>query len=195
MKQYNSNNGSLVRKGSLQESQSRKGMTFAEAFIKVDAVLVVDISYSMNASDVAVDEAGRRTRHAEAQLQLEKLQRKFPGRLAVVAFSDRAEFCLTGVLPAVQGGTDLLSALQFVAPAAGCGIKFIVASDGEADDPQGTLDFAKVLPNKIDTIHIGNSVEGRKFLADLANATRGVSIDKGVDLLEESVTLLLQEKN
>ncbi len=187
------NNQSLIRKGSLQESQARKGVTFAEAFLTVDAILLVDVSGSMSAHDVVI-EGGLRSRYDEAQLQLERLQRKFPGRLAIVAFSDNAEFCPAGVLPRIQGGTDLLNALRYVSPADGCGLKFIVASDGEPNSPEETLRYAnKTLTNRIDTIHIGSSERGRKFLEELSAASGGTAIDKGVDLLEESITKLLRD--
>lgn len=182
---------SLIVKGSLQESQKNRNVTFAEAFLSVDALIIVDISASMATRDVVV-EGTTRSRWDEANVQLARVQRRFPGKLAVVAFSDNAEFCPAGVLPPIKGGTNLHGALEFVKPAAGCGLKFIVASDGEPDDPAGTLSYAKTLGNKIDTIHIGSSEKGRKFLEELAAAAGGKSIDKGVELLEESVTKLLK---
>lgn len=181
------------KRGSLSESQKQKKLTFAEAFLSVDALLIVDISISMSTEDIPVEGGlAMRSRWEEANIQLENLQRKFPGRLAVVAFSTRAEFCPTGVLPGANGGTNLTGALEFVAPADGCGIKFIVASDGEPDNAQSALAFAKTLTNKIDTIHIGNSERGRKFLEELAHASGGQAMDKSVSLLEEAVTLLLK---
>lgn len=177
-------------KGSLQERQSQSKLTMAEAFLTVEAICIVDISSSMATQDVN-SEGGRRSRWSEANVQLTRLQAKFPGKLAVVAFSDRAEFCPSGTLPPTQGGTNMLGALQFVSAADGAGIKFIVVSDGCSDNDAGTLAYAKTMVTGIDTIYIGSDPRGKQFMEALARAGRGKSITKGVELLEESVTLLL----
>lgn len=181
----------IAVKGSLQESQKKRDITFAEAFLTVEAICVVDISASMGVQDVG-GESGLQSRWSEANSQLAKLQARFPGKLAVVAFSDYAQFCPSGVLPFIQSSTNMLGALQFVAPADGVGIKFIVVSDGEPDDGPSTLAYAKTLSTQIDTIFIGTSAAGRLFMEQLAAATRGRSIVKGVSLLEESVVRLLR---
>lgn len=185
-----SQSNSLVVRGSLQESQKQKKLTFAEAFITVDAVLVVDISLSMEERDVVAEGGHLTTRWDEANNQLRRIQRRFPGRVAVVAFSHRTEFCPDGQLPPVQSNTDMLDALKFVAPADGCGIKFIVASDGEPDEPEETLKQASHM-SPIDAIHIGTSEEGRRFMERLAKASGGKSVDTTVDLLEDVVVKLL----
>lgn len=183
----------LIRKtGSLRETQTRKGMTFAQAFLSVEAILVVDISGSMSTQDVA-SESGMCSRHEEANRQLQRLQRRFPGRLAVVAFSDNAEFCPDGKLPGVKGGTNLYGALQFIAPADGCGIRIIVCSDGEPDDPASTLALAQKMDSKIDCLHIGTSERGRRFMEELAKASGGKSIDACVLELEDKITRLLTD--
>lgn len=181
----------LAIKGSLAESQKKRNITMAESFLSIEALVLVDISSSMSTQDVN-SEGGRCSRWSEANRQLTHLQARFPGKLAVVAFSDRAEFCPSGVLPPTQGGTNLLGALQFVAQADGCGIKFICVSDGEPDNPDGTLAYAKTLTTAIDSIYIGApGGRGEEFMERLSEATNGRSISKSVDLLEESVTLLL----
>lgn len=181
----------LAVKGSLQESQKNRQVTFAEAFLTVEAIVVVDISASMSTCDVAV-EGGLTSRWAEANNQLQRLQAKHPSKIAVVAFSDNSEFCPSGVLPPVRSSTNMLRALQFVAPADDTGIKFIVVSDGCPDDPQGTLAYAKSLKTSINTIYVGNDPNGRVFMDQLAATTRGKSVAKGVELLEEQITLLLK---
>lgn len=180
----------IAVKGSLQESQKKRDVTFAEAFLTVEAICVVDISASMGVADVGVE--GLRSRWDEANQQLAKLQARFPGKLAVVAFSDYAQFCPSGVLPFIQSSTNMLGALQFVAPADGVGIKFIMVSDGSPDDPQGTLAYASQMQSPIDAIYIGTDPGGKEFMEKLAAATRGRSITKGVSLLEESVVRLLR---
>lgn len=180
----------LAVKGSLQESQKNHKVTFAEAFMTVDAIVIVDISASMSTQDVDA-EGGVRSRHEEANNQLQRLQARHPAKIAVVAFSNDSQFCPSGVLPPVQSSTNMLGALQFVAPADDTGIKFILVSDGEPDDPQGTLAFARTLKTSINTIFVGKG-RGGDFMRELAQATKGRSVEKGVELLEENITLLLK---
>jgi Mg-chelatase subunit ChlD len=180
----------LVVKGSLAETSRQNKLEFAEAFLTVDAILVVDISASMAAQDVPVEAGVCRSRWEEANNQLKHLQARYPGRLAIVAFSNDAAFMPGGVLPPVQSSTDLTGALQFVRPADGCGIKFIVASDGEPDNPMTALDVARTM-TPIDAIHIGTSERGRRFMEMLAKASGGQSVDTSVDLLEDVVVKLL----
>lgn len=180
----------LAVKGSLAESQKNRKVTFAEAFMTVDAIVIVDISASMNTNDVEA-EGGIKSRWEEANNQLQRLQARHPSKIAVVAFSTKVEFCPSGVLPPTQSSTNMLGALQFVAPADDTGIKFIVIADGEVDDPQGTLAFARTLKTPIDTVYVGKSETGRKFLEELSNATKGKAVTKGVNLLSETVERLL----
>ena len=180
----------LTVKGSLSQTQGTKNMSFSEVFLNVEAIILADVSASMSTCDVPT-EGGTRSRHEEANHQLRLIQRRFPGRIAVVAFSSKAEFCPDGQLPRVDSNTDMLAALHFVAPADGCGIKYIVVSDGCPDDEVSTLAFARNMQNSIDTIFIGSDQSGRTFMQQLANATKGRSVEGSVDLLEESVTLLL----
>ena len=109
----------------------------------------------------------------------------------MVAFSDDAAFMPGGQLPYPLAGTDMRRALEFVRPADGCGIKYIVVSDGEPNDPEGALDVAKGM-SPIDCIHIGSDEEGREFMERLAKASGGKSVDCSVDLLEENITKLLK---
>lgn len=179
----------LTVKGSLAESQKNRNVTFAEAFLTVEAIVVVDISASMSERDVPA-EGGLTSRWAEANVQLQRLQAKHPSKIAVVAFSDNAEFCPSGVLPPVRSSTNMLGALQFIAPADDTGIKFILVSDGEPDSADATLAFARTMKSAINTIFVGSG-RGKDFMDELAKATKGKSIVRGVELLEESVTLLL----
>jgi len=179
----------LVVKGSLAETSHNKKLEFAEAFLTVDAIMICDISGSMAERDVAT-EGGYCSRWEECNRQLARIQRRFPGRLAVVAFSDDAQFMPGGVLPAPLAGTDLTNALEFVAPADGTGIKYIVASDGEPNDPESALRVASKM-SPIDAIHIGTSEEGRDFMKRLAKASGGKSVEVGVELLEDAVVKLL----
>src|SRR5688572_23127491 len=185
------NNQALAVKGSLAESSKNKNVTFAEAFMVVDAIVIVDISASMSQRDVDA-EGGLASRWEEANNQLQRLQARHPSKIAVVAFSTKVDFCPSGVLPPVQSSTNMLGALQFVSPADDTGIKFILVSDGEPDDPASTLNWARKMKTPINTIFVGKG-RGADFMRELANATKGKSVEKGVELLEENITLLLKE--
>lgn len=178
------------KRGSIQESQKQRGITFAQAFLSVDALLIFDTSSSMITKDVD-GEGGKVSRHEEAGRQLSRLQARFPGRIAVVSFNSDVEFRPDGTLPPPTGGTAMLRALQFVQPAAGCGIRFIVCSDGEPDMVEETLQFAESLKTRIDAIHIGSSKSGHDFMQRLASCSGGQSIDESVLELEAIVTKLL----
>lgn len=85
----------------------------------------------------------------------------------------------------------MLGALQFVSPADGCGIRLIIASDGEPDDAEGTLRHARQMSSTIDTVYIGTSESGRLFMEKLAAATKGRSVAHGVELLADTIGRLL----
>ena len=179
----------LQVKGSLAETSHNRAVEFAEAFLTVDAIMICDVSGSMAERDVPC-EGGVRSRFDECNEQLKRLQRRFPGRLAVVAFSSDVAFVPGGVLPFMGGGTELTEALEFVRPADGTGIKYIVASDGCPSDPEGCLRVAKSM-SPIDAIYIGTDPEGKEFMEKLAKASGGKSVDVGVELLEDVVVKLL----
>jgi Mg-chelatase subunit ChlD len=180
----------LQVKGSLTETQKQRNLSFAEVFVTVDAILIVDVSGSMSTQDVHAED-GVKSRFSEANRQLKKLQARMPGRLAVVEFSDDAAFCPDGQLTGVKGGTDLLGALQFVSPASGCGIKFIVVSDGRPDDEFSTLTYAQQMKEKLNCIHIGSDPRGKEFMERLAAAAGGQSLESEVQLLSDNIVRLL----
>ena len=185
---------SLTVKGSLTETQRQRNLSFAEAFVTVDAIIVVDVSGSMSTADVRAED-GIQSRFNEANRQLKKLQSRMPGKLAVVEFSDDAVFCPDGQLSGVKGGTDLLGALQFVSPAAGCGLKFIIVSDGLPESPDETIQYAQQLHEKLDCIHIGTDPRGKQFMERLAAASGGQALESEVQLLSDNIVKLLKEKN
>jgi hypothetical protein len=180
----------LTVKGSLTETQKQRNLSFAEAFLTVEAILVVDVSGSMITQDVNAED-GVKSRFSEANRQLKKLQARMPGKLAVVEFSDDVVFCPDGQLTGVKGGTDLLGALQFVSPAAGCGIKFIIVSDGLPDSPEETLQYAGQLHEQLNCIHIGKDARGKVFMDRLAKASGGKSLESEVQLLSDNIVRLL----
>ncbi|UOF76894.1 von willebrand factor (vwF) type a domain protein [Bacteriophage sp.] len=141
------------------------------------AILLVDVSGSMDMHDCAEG----KTRYKVACEQLLSLQRSLEGKIAVVAFSDRPFFCPGGIPPMPNGGTDLTAALKFIQPADGCGIRFVVISDGEPDNGTTAIELANKFTTKIDTVYCGPETgAGREFLSDLAAASGGVFAGQSV---------------
>jgi Mg-chelatase subunit ChlD len=181
-----------IVKGSLDAVAKRENKTLAESFLTCDTLLLVDMSSSMSTKD-----AGNGiSRYDAAERDVIRLQNKYEGRVALVCFSSTVEFCPTGNPIRLGGGTDLEKALKFIRPADDCGIKLIVISDGEPNEPDKTLETAKMFKSKIDCIFIGpeNDVYGgRAFLEKLANVTGGefVSSEKPGQLMAETERLML----
>jgi len=177
--------------GSLGAIAQQEGKTIAESFLSADVLLVVDMSGSMSAHDAP----GGKSRYEAAESELRRLQEQNPGKIAVIAFSDTAEFCPTGIPRRMGAGTNLAGALRFVKPADGTGVRFIVISDGEPDDPALALSVARSFSSKIDCVYIGPEDGyggGRKFLQQLAAASGGTYCQGDAPgLLADQVTLLL----
>lgn len=178
--------------GSLSALAHRDNISLAESFLSVDALLIVDVSGSMEAQDAP----GGKSRHEAAEAELRRLQADFPGKIGVICFSDHAQFVPTGIPIRMNGSTNLAGALSFVKAADGLGIKLIVISDGQPDDPGQALSIAQTFKSKIDTVYIGpedgGDWGGRGFLKQLAAASGGTfSKSSAPGLLAEQVTLLL----
>lgn len=176
--------------GSLQQVSQTKGITLAESFLDVDVLLVVDMSGSMGCKDAP----GGLSRYEAAENELARLQGELPGKIGVIAFSSYPVFVPNGKPPHLDGSTDMAGALQFVKVADDTGIKFILISDGEPNDKEGTLKVAKTFKTKIDTIFIGPEMSsGKAFLDKLASLTGGKSVKtKEVAMLAQPVKALLQ---
>lgn len=186
----NQNNQQIVQ-GSLGAVAKKTGNSIATGFLNVKCLVMVDVSGSMSSADAS----GGKTRYEAACEQLERLQAENPGEIGVCAFSDRAEFCPSGVPINQGGGTDMLAALRMMKMADACGIKLILISDGEAGDEAGTLKEAAKFSSKIDTIYIGPETgPGREFLRKLSLATGGISITNQtgeLGKLSENITKLI----
>jgi len=179
--------------GSLTSISQTSNKSLAESFLSVDVLLLVDMSGSMTMNDAQDGKA----RHEVATSELRRLQSEMPGKIGVVAFSGRVEFCPSGVPTPFFDTTDMAKALQFVKPADGTGIRFILISDGLPDDAGGTLRVARTFESHIDTIYIGPESgwdsHGREFLKRLANVTGGQHVkSKEIAQLAEPVMLLLE---
>lgn len=179
-----------IVKGSIADISRQNGQSLAQTFISVDCVVLVDTSGSMSARD----SVGGNSRYDQACWELATLQGSLPGKIGVISFSDSTEFCPNGTPRYLGGGTDLAGALQFakIADVPG-GMRFIVISDGQPDNPDAALRIARKYANKIDTIYVGaERGPGREFLERLAAASGGqhVTAEK-VKELAASVTKLL----
>lgn len=158
--------------GSLGQIAQRDGVSLAETFLNCDGILLVDQSGSMSSCDAPGDQS----RYDAADKELARLQREFPGKVAVVAFSSTAVFCPGGVPMRLGGGTDMGEALRFVKVADDAGLKIILISDGEPNSESEALAAARQFKTRIDTIYIGPEDDyhgGRAFLQRLAKATGG----------------------
>lgn len=157
--------------GSIESLAQQNGTSIAESFLSADAIVIVDVSGSMDTPD----SRGGRRRYDVACEELAKLQASMPGRVAVVAFSSIVQFVPGGVPPLLGAGTDLAAALRFVKVADEC-VQFIVISDGQPDDEQEALKIAKSYKSKINCVYVGpeRNRYGAEFLRRLASASGGV---------------------
>lgn len=187
-------NTSLVP-GSLQAISQQAGQTLAESFLSADAIVLVDTSGSMDARDVyqaTWEQPVTLSRYEAACNELKKLQASLPGRVAVVAFSDRPEFAPGGVPRYIGSGTDLARALAFVHAADGCEMRFIVISDGQPNDQEAALREAKTFTSRIDTVFVGPEGDpGAAFLKRLADASGGQYSKNTIKEIADRVEQLL----
>lgn len=180
--------------GSLGAIAKESGKSLAESFMSADAIVLVDVSGSMS-DTIRAPGGGYHSRYQAACLELEKLQRTLPGRIAVVEFSSGPAFCWSGRPSFQMGGTDMAEALRFIKPADGCGMTIVLISDGMPDDAGETLSVARGFTTKIDTIFIGNEgEEGAAFLRRLAAATGGSASVNTVPELAAAIKGLLPGK-
>lgn len=182
----------IILSGSVADVAQREGRDIAESFLAVDAVIIVDVSYSMNTRD----SRGGRRRYDVALEELQTLQQHLPGKLAVVAFSDTVQFCPGGQPPFLGGGTNLAEALRFCRVADTIpGMRFVVVSDGEPNNEPAALEVARDYANRIDTVFVGpeRDPRGQDFLRRLAQISGGqpVTADRVMQLADKVTTLLL----
>jgi len=165
-----------LTKGSLAQMARDNNKSLAEMWINVDAVILVDISGSMDQHDAR----GGQSRFDVAQEELARLQGTMPGKLAIIAFSHDTLFVPSGSLPGTQGTTNLAGALKFARAADSIpDMRFVVISDGEPDDERAALDEARLFNNRIDTVYVGpESGGGLKFLQRLASLKGGKNMVK-----------------
>lgn len=187
----NANNNQIVA-GSLGAVARKNGTSIAMGFMGVKAFVMVDVSGSMETHDAG----GGKTRYQAACEQLEQLQNQMPGEIAVGAFSSFASFSPSGVPVNVGASTDMIKALNMMLMADNTDIRLVLISDGEPDNPSGTLKIAAKFKSKIDTIFVGPETgAGREFLRKLAELTGGIAVvnkTKDLGLLSQNITRLIE---
>lgn len=177
-------------KGSLGAVAKDTGHSLAHTFVNADVVVLVDTSGSMGTPD---SRAGQ-TRYDVACEELATLQDNLPGKIAVISFSDRTMFCPDGIPFNLRGGTDLAGALRFARVADVPGMRFIILSDGEPDEPQAALREAAKYRAQIDVIYVGSETSplGRDYLTQLARLSGGTTVTaETAKQLASTVQLLL----
>lgn len=166
-------NDTAIIPGSLRQIAQRDGMSLAESFLNVDAIILVDVSGSMD----TCDSWNNQRRYDVALQELARLQNTMPGKLGIVAFASSAQFVPSGVPPLLGSGTNLASALQFVRVADTGDIRFMVISDGQPDNAEAALREATKFRGRIDTIYVGpEGGQGAEFLRRLATAHGGQTV-------------------
>lgn len=177
--------------GSLSAVAKRDNQSLAESFMSADAIILCDVSGSMDARD----SRGGKSRYAVALEELAQLQARMPGKLAVIAFSSEVQFCPGGLPPLMGCSTDLAGALRFARVADVEGMQFVVISDGQPDDEKAALAEAALYKARISTIFVGPEGDSaaRAFLAKLAAKSGGQAItaDRAQELASKTEHLLL----
>lgn len=177
--------------GSLSDIAQQQHTSIAETFLSADAVVIVDVSASMDSRDAR----GNRTRYELAIDELASLQASLPGKVAVIAFSTTVMFVPGGQPPFLQGSTDLAEALRFAKVADLPEVRFVIISDGEPDSREDALAVARGYKARIDTIYVGPEVYplGRDFLSELACVSGGqtATADRVSDLALTTERLLI----
>jgi len=165
--------------GSFAEMQRTTGAGMAKSWLRVEAVILVDVSSSMETADAG--DGDREQRVAVARREVAKLQKRMPGKLAIVNFNHDASWSPEGRIENPSGSTNVAGALEYVqellGDAGAAGIKVVVVSDGEPDSAEAALEEAGKLAAKgavINTVYCGpDRGLGKGFLTRLAAAGKG----------------------
>lgn len=180
-----------IIKGSLSQIAKDQNKSIAETFMHADCVVMVDTSGSMSSQD----SRGGKTRYEVACSELASVQGRLPGKIAVISFSEKVQFCPSGLPEYFGGGTALDKCLAFARVADLPGMHFILISDGEPNNEVDALREARKFKQKIDTIYVGPEKDnsgGRAFLHKLALSSGGQAVDDfQVKALEANVLKLL----
>lgn len=178
--------------GSLSAISQSTGKSLAESFMNADCILLLDESGSMGSNDAKDNKSRRQV----AREEVIRLQKDYPGKIALIVFSDRPVFCPSGIPQTLDGSTNLYDALNYIKPCDNTGMKLILISDGVPSRQEDCITLASTFISKIDVVFIGNETDyqgGRKFMERLASVTGGKSLKSDTPgMLGKEVTLLLK---
>lgn len=154
-------------------------------------VVILDVSYSMDERDAIYN--GQRCRRIDAaKAQLIEIQAKFPGQVAIIAFSDEAEAVPGGVAPEPNGWTNLHLALEMARAADTGAMKFCIISDGLPQQTELVYREAEKFSVPLDVIYVGRQPEGRAFMQEFAAKTGGqFYTDTSTMLLTTTISKML----
>ncbi len=178
-----------IVKGSISDMADKMGTSLAESLMSAEILVLLDVSYSMDAQDAR----NGKSRHSVAHEELINLQETNEGKIALVCFSDTVITCFDGNPVRANGSTNLTEGLNSIRMVDGTDIKIIVISDGEPNSESRALETARTFSSKINTLYIGpESGGGRRFLEKLANQSGGQSLkSEEIGSLHSGVTFLL----
>lgn len=181
---------SAIIRGSQQAIAQQTGKSLAQTFVGAEAVIICDCSGSMNTPD----SRGGKTRYDVACEELQALQGSLPGKIALISFNNLVMFNPAGEPMIPSGGTDLAAALQYCKRVDVEGIRFVLLSDGEPDQPDKALGIARTYKNRIDVVYVGpeDRPAGRDYLQRLAAVSGGqiVTADRAKSLAAATQKLL-----
>lgn len=157
--------------GSVYDLAFRSGEQVEAIVANAEVVVMIDISSSMN-------DGYSPSRFDRAVEALTQIQTQYPGKVLVISFNDVARYELSGVPAQASGSTNMTSALELAKQFDDTGMRFILISDGEPNDPNGTRRFAEEFIDPIDTIYIGpDSGRGLEFLRSITTGTHAGKVD------------------
>ena len=168
-----------------------KGGDVALAMLDAKIVLLCDRSSSM----LEKDAFNRKARYEVEDQIVKRLQTKYPGQIVLVSFRDWSDIHPNGELPHPSGMTNMTAGLEKAQPLIEAGLRAVLISDGEPDDPYSVMELAKQLKGKLDVCYVGpEGSGGQQFLHEVARVAMGTFDTndlKNPQLLEERITRLL----
>lgn len=179
--------------GSIKDVATRTNRSIEEVFMDLQALVMVDVSSSMDYAEYSPDGTRGKSRWERANEELLNIQAQYPGLIGVIAFGATTDFIYDGHIPDPSGSTPMHDALDLAIIADG-GLEMWLISDGEPDNGPEVLKRAAKFASRINTIFVGSKGDyGENFLIEVSKATGGVS-STSVDFKEGTlakVTLLL----
>ena len=179
--------------GSILDVAKKEGKTLAHVFALAEVIAICDVSGSMG----SCDSRDGQFRYDVLRQELADLQIKYPGGVAVCAFSDEVAWIPNGEPPYYGDGTDMAKALRFAKTADIEGRTFFVISDGQPDDLEATLAEVRKYTCVIHTIFVGpvsgwGSESWQACLARISQESGGKHgmADRVVDLADKVVAML-----